>query len=46
MINKPLKMRLKKDRPSTTITMRIPADIVDSLRALARCAALRLIKRF
>jgi hypothetical protein len=35
MINKQLKMRLKKDRPSTTITMRIPADIVDSLRALA-----------
>ena len=35
MINKQLKMRLKKDRPSTMITMRIPADIVDSLRALA-----------
>jgi len=35
MINKQLKMRLKKNRPSTTITMRIPADIVDSLRALA-----------
>ena len=28
-------MRLKKDRPSTTITMRVPADIVDSLRAVA-----------
>jgi len=35
MINKQLKMRLKKDRPSTTITMRVPADIVDSLRAVA-----------
>jgi len=35
MINKQLKMRLKKDRPSTTITMRVPADIVDSLRAIA-----------
>jgi predicted DNA binding CopG/RHH family protein len=35
MINKQLRMRLKKDRPSTTITMRIPTDIVDSLRALA-----------
>ena len=35
MINKQLKMRLKKDRPGTTITMRVPADIVDSLRAVA-----------
>jgi hypothetical protein len=35
MINKQLKMRLKKDRPSMTITMRVPADIVDSLRAVA-----------
>ena len=39
MINKQLKMRLKTDRPSTTITMRVRADIVDSLRAVAplRC---------
>jgi uncharacterized DUF497 family protein len=35
MINERLKKRLKKDRPSTTITMRIPADIVESLKAVA-----------
>ena len=38
MINKLLKMRLKKDRRSKTITMRVPADIVDSLRAVAPAA--------
>src|SRR5436305_1572800 len=32
MINERLKKRLKKDRPSTTITMRIPADVVESLK--------------
>ena len=35
MINERLKKRLKKDRPSTTITMRIPADVVESLKAVA-----------
>src|SRR6201997_1760641 len=35
MINERVKRRLKKDRPSTTITMRIPADVVESLKAVA-----------
>jgi uncharacterized DUF497 family protein len=35
MINERVKKRLKKDRPSTTITMRIPADVVESLKAVA-----------
>jgi uncharacterized DUF497 family protein len=35
MINERLKKRLKKDRPSTTITMRIPTDVVESLKAVA-----------
>ena len=35
MINERLKKRLKKDRPSTTITMRIPTDLVESLKAVA-----------
>ena len=35
MINSRLKMRLQKDRPSITITMRIPADVVEALKALA-----------
>jgi hypothetical protein len=35
MINERLKSRLKKDRPSTTITMRIPTDVVESLKAIA-----------
>lgn len=35
MINERLKKRLKKDRPSTTITMRIPADVVESLKTVA-----------
>jgi hypothetical protein len=35
MINERLKKRLKRDRPSTTITMRIPADVVESLKAVA-----------
>jgi hypothetical protein len=30
-----LRKRLKKDRPSTTITMRIPVDVVESLKAVA-----------
>jgi hypothetical protein len=35
MIPEKLKARLKKDRPMTTITMRIPVDVVDSLKAIA-----------
>ena len=35
MINERLRKRLKKDRPSTTITMRIPLDVVESLKAIA-----------
>ena len=35
MINERLKRRLQKDRSSITITMRIPEDVVDSLKALA-----------
>jgi len=35
MINERLRKRLKKSRPSTTITMRIPTDVVESLKAVA-----------
>jgi hypothetical protein len=35
MINERLKSRLKKDRPSTTITLRIPVDVVESLKEIA-----------
>ena len=35
MINERVKKRLVKDRPSTTITMRIPVDVVESLKAIA-----------
>ncbi len=35
MINERLKPRLRKDRPNTTITMRIPVDVVESLKAIA-----------
>ena len=35
MINERLRRRLKKDRPTTTITMRIPVDVVESLKAIA-----------
>jgi len=35
MINERLKKRLKKDRASTTITMRIPTDVVESLKMVA-----------
>ena len=35
MINERLKTRLKRDRPNATITLPIPADVVDSLRAIA-----------
>jgi hypothetical protein len=35
MIDERLRKRLKKDRPTTTITMRIPVDVVESLKAIA-----------
>jgi len=35
MINEHLRKRLKKDRPTTTITMRIPVDVVESLKTIA-----------
>jgi len=35
MINERLKKRLKKDRARTTITMRIPTDVVESLKMVA-----------
>lgn len=35
MLNERLRKRLKKDRPNTTITMRIPVDVVESLKAVA-----------
>lgn len=30
-----IKMRLKKDRPMTTITLRIPVDVVESMKEIA-----------
>ena len=35
MLNETLKKRLAKDRPGTSITLRIPVDAVDSLKAIA-----------
>ncbi len=35
MLNETLKKRLKKDRAVTSITLRIPVDVVDSLKAIA-----------
>lgn len=35
MITERLRKRLKRDRPTTTISMRIPIDILDSLKAIA-----------
>ena len=35
MLSDRLKKRLKKDRPMTTITMRIPVDVVDSMKEIA-----------
>jgi hypothetical protein len=35
MLNDTLKKRLAKDRPVTSITLRIPVDVVDSLKAIA-----------
>ena len=35
MLSERLKKRLVKDRPMTSITLRIPVDVVDSLKAIA-----------
>ena len=35
MITKRLRKHLKKDRPTTMISMRIPFDVLDSLKAIA-----------
>jgi hypothetical protein len=35
MLNETLKKRLVRDRKSTSITLRIPVDVVDSLKAIA-----------
>ena len=35
MLSERLKSRLVKDRPMTTITLRIPVDVVESLKAIA-----------
>lgn len=35
MLDETLKTRLKKDRAVTSITLRIPVDVVDSLKAIA-----------
>lgn len=35
MLSKRLKERLRQDRPNTTITLRIPVDVVETLKAIA-----------
>ena len=35
MLSERLKSRLVKDRPMTTITLRIPVDVVDSMKHIA-----------
>lgn len=35
MIKSTLKKQLRSDRPGTTITLRIPVDVVDALKAIA-----------
>jgi len=35
MISNPIKQRLSKDRPMTSITLRIPSDVVESMKAIA-----------
>ena len=35
MLNETVKKRLARDRPATSITLRIPVDVVDSLKAIA-----------
>jgi hypothetical protein len=35
MLSERLKTRLKKDRPMTSITLRIPVDVVQSMKTIA-----------
>jgi hypothetical protein len=35
MLNEKLKQRMVRDRPVTSITLRSPVDVVDSLKAIA-----------
>ncbi len=35
MLSERMKNRLKKDRPMTSITMRIPLDVVESMKEIA-----------
>jgi hypothetical protein len=35
MIHERIKKRLKQDRPMTSITLRVPADVVDDLKVMA-----------
>lgn len=35
MINERVKKRLQKDRPMTSITLRVPVDLVSDLKAMA-----------
>jgi hypothetical protein len=35
MLSERLKSRLKKDRPMTSITLRIPVDVVESMKQIA-----------
>jgi hypothetical protein len=35
MLSERLQSRLKKDRPMTSITVRIPVDVVESMKAIA-----------
>ena len=35
MLSERLQKRLSKDRPMTTITLRIPVDVVESLEVIA-----------
>ena len=35
MLTERLKSRLAKDRPTTSITLRIPVDVVESMKAIA-----------
>jgi hypothetical protein len=35
MISDTLKSRLKKDRPMTSITLRVPIDVVESMKMIA-----------
>ena len=37
MISDTLNTRLSKDRPMTSITLRIPVDVVESMKTIAPC---------